>query len=49
MLLSELNQLELWGTGIGNAYLETHHKEKLFIEAGPEFGDLEGHILVMDK
>ena len=49
MLLSKLNQLELWGTDIGNAYLKVHTKEKLFIIAGPEFDDLEGHILVMDK
>ena len=49
MLLSELNQLEIWGIDIGNAYLEAHTKEKLFILAGPEFDKLEGHILVMDK
>ena len=36
MLLSELNQLELWGADIGNAYLEAHTKEKLFIIAGPD-------------
>ena len=49
MQLSELNQLELWGTDIGNAYLEAHTKEKLFIVAGPEFDDLEGHFLVIDR
>ena len=49
ILLSELNQLELKGTEIGNAYLEAHTKEKMFIIAGPEFDDLKGHILVMDK
>ena len=49
MLLSELNQVELWGTDISNAYLKVHTKEKLFIVAGPEFDGLEGHILVMDK
>ena len=26
MLLSELHQLELWGTDIGNAYLKAHTK-----------------------
>ena len=41
MILSELNQLELWETDIGNAYLEAHTKEKLFIVAEPEFDDLE--------
>ena len=49
MLLSELNQLELWETDIGNAFLESHTKEKLFTVAGPDFDDLECHILVMDK
>ena len=49
MLLSELNQLELWGTDIANAYLEAHTKGELIIVAGPEFDDLKGHILVMDK
>ena len=47
--LSELNQLELWGTDIVNAYLKAHTKEKIFIVAGPEVDDQEGHILVMDK
>ena len=36
--------LELWGTDINNAYLKAHTKEKLFIVAGPEYDDLEGHI-----
>ena len=49
MLLSELNQLELWGTANGNAYLEARTKEKLSIIAGPEFANLEGHIKVMGK
>ena len=49
MLHSELNQLELWGTDIANAYLEAHTKGELIIVAGHEFDDLKGHILVMDK
>ena len=49
MLLSELKKLELWGSDIGNAYLEAHTNEKLFIIVGSEFDDLEGHILFMDK
>ena len=49
MLLSELNQLELWRTDIQNAYLEACTKETLFIVAGPEFDELTGHILVMYK
>jgi hypothetical protein len=47
--LSELNQLELWGTDVGNAYLEATTKEKVYIVGGPEFGELEGHTLVIYK
>ena len=47
--LSELNGLKLWATDIGNAYLEATTKEKLVITAGPEFKELEGHILVIQK
>ena len=49
IFLSELNKLEIWAADIGNAYLEAQTKEKLFIIAGPEFGDLEGKILIFDK
>ena len=41
--------MELWGTHIDIAYLKAHTKEKLFIVAGSEFDDLEGHTLVMDR
>ena len=47
--LSELNGLKLWATDVGNAYLEAKTKEKLYIEAGPEFGELQGHFLVIDR
>jgi hypothetical protein len=46
---SELNGLDLWATNIGNAYLEAKTSELLFIVASPEFGDLEGHMLVIYK
>jgi hypothetical protein len=49
VFLAELNQLELWATDIGNAYLEATTSEKLYIIAGGEFGDLKGHILVIHK
>ena len=49
ILLAKLNNLEVWGADIGNAYLEPKTKEKLFIVAGPEFEELEGHILVIYK
>ena len=47
--LGELNDLEVWSTDIGNAYLETFTKEKVYIIAGPEFGDREGHVLIISK
>ncbi len=47
--LSELNDLQLYGADIGNAYLEAETKEKLYIVGGEEFGDREGHILVIRK
>ena len=49
LFLAELNKLELWATDIGNAYLEAQTSEKVYIIAGPEFGDREGHILVIHK
>ena len=49
MFLAELNGLESWSTDIGNAYLEAETKEKVYIIAGPEFGELEGHTLIIFK
>jgi hypothetical protein len=43
------NGLDLWATDIGNAYLEAKTSELLFIIASPEFGDLEGHMLIIYK
>ena len=34
---------------MGNAYLEAFPDEKLYIVAGPEYQDLEGHILIYLK
>jgi len=49
--LSELNGLNLWSTDIGNAYLEAHTMEKVYITAGPEFAsvNLQGHTLIIVK
>jgi Reverse transcriptase (RNA-dependent DNA polymerase) len=41
--------LELWGATVGNAYLDATTKEKVYIVAGPEFGTLEGHTLIIFK
>ena len=47
--LSELNGLKLWSTDVGNAYLESVTEEKVCFIAGPEFGKLEGHTMVIHK
>jgi hypothetical protein len=49
VFLAELNGLELWTTDIGNAYLEAETKEKVYIIAGSEFGEQEGHIMIIHK
>ena len=35
--LGKVNNVELWGADIGNAYLEALTEEKLYIVPGPEF------------
>ena len=49
IFLAELNQLELWGAAIGNAYLESFTKEKVCFVAGDGFGALKGHTLIIVK
>ena len=46
-----MNNLELWQTDVGNAYLESKAKEKVYVIAGPaEFSEeKEGHLLVIKK
>ena len=49
VFLSQLNDLEIWGADVGNPYLEAYTDEKLCIIAGPEFKELQGHLLIMIK
>ena len=49
VFLSQLNNLEIWGADVGNAYLEAYTDEKLCIIAGPEVKELQGHLLIMVK
>jgi hypothetical protein len=49
VFLAELNGLETWATDIGSAYMEAETAEKIYLEAGPEFGELRGHCLVIFK
>ena len=49
IFLGRLNNLDLWGADIGNAYLEAFTDEKLYIVAGPQVKELEGYILIFLK
>jgi len=47
IFIAELNGLQTQAADVGNAYREATTKKKLFIVAGLEFGDLQGHIMVI--
>ena len=49
IFLAELNGLLIWATDITSAYLEAFTSEKVCIKAGPEFGKLKGHWLIIEK
>ena len=49
LLVGELNGLTPLVRDVGNAYLEAYTKEKVYFIAGPEFGELEGCTLVINK
>ena len=49
MFLGELNGLDVDAADVGNAYLMAYTKEKLYIIAGPEFGDRQGCLLIIVK
>ena len=55
MFLAELNNLELWGADVGNAYLQALTREKLYIVGGPEFEEQDmflsctKHFMVQDQ
>ena len=43
LFIGELNNMQIYATDIGSAYLQSFTKEKCFIIAGPEFGEREEH------
>jgi hypothetical protein len=47
VIFVELNNLNFCATNVGNIYLESLTAGKVYIIAGPEFGSLEGHNLVI--
>jgi Reverse transcriptase (RNA-dependent DNA polymerase) len=44
---AELNELDIMVVDVSSAYLEAYSQEKVCFIAGPEFGPLEGHLLVI--
>jgi hypothetical protein len=47
ILAAELNNLDIMVGDISSAYLEAYSQEKVCFQAGPEFGPLEGHLVVI--
>ena len=49
IFIGELNNLPVWTTDVGNAYLEAFTKERVYIVAGHEFAERTGHTLIITK
>ena len=48
-LLAALNNLNLEAADIGNAYLYAKCREKFYIIAGPEFGNEQGSVFIVER
>lgn len=49
ILVAALNDLHVQGTGRQNVYLTAPNREKLWMWAGPEFGELEGKCFIVSN
>ena len=49
LLLAALNDLDIMGADIENAYLTAPCREKVWIKGGKEFGELEDCILIVER
>ena len=49
IFLTEINQLDIWATYIGNVYLEEKTSEKVYITAGQQFREKWGNTLTIYK
>ena len=49
IFLAKLNNMKVWAADIGDSCLEATTGEKLYIAAGPQFEELQGHIVVVHK
>ena len=48
MEIEQIKEYQVF-TDVGNEYLQALTREKLYIVGGPEFEELQGHVLVMYK
>ena len=49
LFLAELNNMKVYDADVSQAYLEAFTSEKVCFIVGPEFGELNGHILIIVK
>eukprot|EP00978_Attheya_sp_CCMP212_P009047 scaffold21332_cov42-Attheya_sp.AAC.1 len=48
-MIAALNELDILGADVQNAFLTAPNKEKVWIRAGPEFGPEEGTIFLVTR
>ena len=48
-ILSQVQNLKCITSDVGNAFLIAFTCKKIFVVAGPEFGEYESKIMIMDK
>ena len=48
-VLAQIQGLQCIAGDVGNAFLTVFTHKKIYIQAGPEFGNLEGRIMAMKK
>ena len=49
LLIAALNDLDIQGADIENAYLTAPNRKKVWLRAGREFGDMQDQILIVEK
>jgi hypothetical protein len=49
LVAAELNCLNIMVGDVSSAYLEAFTQEKVCFKAGPEFGPLQGHLLIIER
>ena len=48
-LLASLNDLDIFAYDTGNAYLNAKRRDKLWTEAGTEFGTEKGRLMIIER